>query len=160
MSPETTHKLMGFYMEVLIYTRCYTLVHGFCFFNLFPIYRVYRVKAFLAFLWPHKRKTGQWTRGSPPLRLWLDPAACITGELGSCDPARTSSGITGCPDGCFPPTKIACVGVWEKLRLTWHRKDAGLLLGFTSHFVLILKVPTAFSSTIHSIAPYEPEEYL
>ncbi len=29
MSPENTHKLMGFYMEVN-----YTLVHGFCFFKL------------------------------------------------------------------------------------------------------------------------------
>ncbi len=32
MSPENTHKLMGFYMEGFN-TRRYTLVHGFCFFN-------------------------------------------------------------------------------------------------------------------------------
>ncbi len=31
MSPENTHKLMGFI------TRRYTFVHGFCFFKLFPI---------------------------------------------------------------------------------------------------------------------------
>ncbi len=36
MSPETTHKLMGFYMEVLI-LGAILLVHGFCFFKLFPI---------------------------------------------------------------------------------------------------------------------------
>ncbi len=36
MSPENTHKLMGFYMEVFNTGR-YTLVHGFCFFKLFPI---------------------------------------------------------------------------------------------------------------------------
>ncbi len=36
MSPENTHNLMGFYMEVLILRR-YTLVHGFCCFKLFPI---------------------------------------------------------------------------------------------------------------------------
>ncbi len=42
MSPENTHKLMGFYMEVLILGIIYTLVHvhGFCFFNLFPIWRI------------------------------------------------------------------------------------------------------------------------
>ncbi len=34
---ENTHKLMGLYMEVLILYRRYTLVHGFCFFKLFPI---------------------------------------------------------------------------------------------------------------------------
>ncbi len=33
MSPENTHKLMGFYMEVE--NRRYTSVHGFCFFNPF-----------------------------------------------------------------------------------------------------------------------------
>ncbi len=37
MSPESTHKLMGFYTEALINTRRYTLVHSFCFFKLFPI---------------------------------------------------------------------------------------------------------------------------
>ncbi len=39
MSPEKTHKLMGFYMEVLIHVLgvTYTLVHAFCFFKLFPI---------------------------------------------------------------------------------------------------------------------------
>ncbi len=33
MSPENTHKLMGFYMEVLHYA----LVHGFCYSKWFPI---------------------------------------------------------------------------------------------------------------------------
>ncbi len=33
MNPESTHKLMGFYME----SRRYTLVHGFCFVKPFPI---------------------------------------------------------------------------------------------------------------------------
>ncbi len=37
MSPENTHKLMGFYVEVIILGVIYTLVHGFCFFKLFPI---------------------------------------------------------------------------------------------------------------------------
>ncbi len=39
MSPESTHKLMGFYMEVLILSVIHdcTLVHGFCFFELFSI---------------------------------------------------------------------------------------------------------------------------
>ncbi len=32
-------------MEVLILGVNYTLVHGFCFFKLFPSYRVYSVKA-------------------------------------------------------------------------------------------------------------------
>ncbi len=38
MSPETTHKLMRFYMEVLILARHYTSVHtiSFCFFELLP----------------------------------------------------------------------------------------------------------------------------
>ncbi len=44
MSPESTHKLMGFHMEVLILGVSYILVHGFCFFKLFPSYRVYSVK--------------------------------------------------------------------------------------------------------------------
>ncbi len=34
MSPENTHKLMGFYMEVLI-LGVILLVHGFCFLKLF-----------------------------------------------------------------------------------------------------------------------------
>ncbi len=39
MSLETTHKLKGFYMEVL--TLGVKIVHGFCFFK--PVsYRVYR----------------------------------------------------------------------------------------------------------------------
>ncbi len=36
MSPENTHKLMGFYMEVLTLGLLF-MVHGFCFFKLFPI---------------------------------------------------------------------------------------------------------------------------
>ncbi len=35
MSPENTHKLMGFYRKVLVTTRRFTLVNGFCFFMLF-----------------------------------------------------------------------------------------------------------------------------
>ncbi len=31
MSPENTHKVMGFYMEILILGAIYTLVHGFFF---------------------------------------------------------------------------------------------------------------------------------
>ncbi len=42
MSPESTHKLMGFYMEVLILGV--TLVHGFRLLS----YRVYRVNSFHA----------------------------------------------------------------------------------------------------------------
>ncbi len=37
MSPESTHKLMGFYVEDLILGVILYLVHGFCFFKLFPI---------------------------------------------------------------------------------------------------------------------------
>ncbi len=39
MSPENTHKSMGFYMEVLILDviHTWTSVHGFCFFKLLPI---------------------------------------------------------------------------------------------------------------------------
>ncbi len=36
VSPETNRKLMGIHMEVFN-TRHYTLVHGFCFFKLFPV---------------------------------------------------------------------------------------------------------------------------
>ncbi len=36
MSPENTHKPMGFYLKVFNTRRC-TLVHGFCFFKLFLI---------------------------------------------------------------------------------------------------------------------------
>ncbi len=41
MSPETTHKLIRFYMEVL--TSWYTLVHCFCSYKAVS-YRVHRVK--------------------------------------------------------------------------------------------------------------------
>ncbi len=37
MSPENTHKLMGFDMKVNFNTRDYSLMYGFCFFKLFPI---------------------------------------------------------------------------------------------------------------------------
>ncbi len=45
MSLENTHKLMGFYMEVLVLgvilqymvSASLTSVHGFCFFKLFPV---------------------------------------------------------------------------------------------------------------------------
>ncbi len=37
MSPESAHKLMGFYMEALILDVIRILVHSFCLFKLFPI---------------------------------------------------------------------------------------------------------------------------
>ncbi len=42
MSPENTHNLMGYNTDRGFNTRRYTLVHGFCFFKLFPIHRVKR----------------------------------------------------------------------------------------------------------------------
>ncbi len=45
MSPENTHKLMGFYMEVLILGVMLYYMHGICFSKLFPIGCSYRVKS-------------------------------------------------------------------------------------------------------------------
>ncbi len=107
MSPENTHTLMGFYMEVLILGVIYTLVHGFCFFKLFPIGCIGLTRFGLARVYWH-------------FQYWLSRTCmCVRCTVGTCTGQRWT------PNGrSFQSADVSWPTCWMRWSLqvfSWHK---------------------------------------